>query len=848
MMMHAGRILLFLALAASGCLAYNAATPFGPTPLVLVRDFTQEEMRSRGDARVTMVTETTKQSLDVAFPCKANKRSPYLHQRRCLNGGILTWTLNGDTIGVVMLDMTKHVGPEAGFALPEVTLELWHTNEAAVAPFASVSSTTPFDYATYGDLKWPSEWRELRSLPVNFRVRLVFHPQIVSSYIYTFEGKIPQEMFDNRVSYDLYPSNNTMGVHFMMKIHPEEDDSAAPNDGSERTRKVSVWAQRKAPVPPFFLQLLVPDYKEPAGEAGNSAGADDDQFGELHVIPHEYSSNSFGMDLELTDAAFEGLRSSKDVTVAVHFFEFPREKTAEAVVPNLRTLLTSLAAGTAVNQVKTHIVPTSVPGLDIRISHQAHTGFFGLHVLQPEPLENVEVSMYTADAKNPKDSARYRVVLRENDAVVPFYSKTSPVQYGWHDAIPGKPSQVTDDAGVDAFDGPVAFVVRFDPISHRHDDQHPIVSSPSALNRGRMLRKWARLMGANVFNVDLDPVFSATGVVGMTAPVLLTGREVHKDSAIATIPYLSMLAHSKIANSTWVAVLRNFSGEHMDHVKDYNMHEDANQFLHFAAIILGHLFEETTNLRTEFETFAQEGPRLPVTYPQEILKLFDFDPAVSHEVKRQDSLWNKEFEVIEKLVQRGAISSSVTREDFIRVRSHLETRLINISEELTLVPIVDLLPHDDHPSVQLRFDDTTNNLELVATRAIEKDSSARRLTIDLGTGVKSPLEFFIQHGIIPDGARKAFHWLHDERIFVVGEDTDPKDTHLIDFLQVKTSRDVCHRVKDSLNVMKHVIPAPTGSSKSRLIMDAVRLAESLRKNNEQVLQTLYDKCEHQRIV
>merc|ERR1712000_769853 len=83
--------------------------------------------------------------------------------------------------------------------------------------------------------------------------------------------------------------------------------------------------------------------------------------------------------------------------------------------------------------------------------------------------------------------------------------------------------------------------------------------------------------------------------------------------------------------------------------------------------------------------------------------------------------------------------------------------------EMQLIPIIDLVPHSDTPSAEVRFDDQEGSVLLAALHPMKAKDE---VTIDYGTShlvpsdtpekatqvSKSRLGFLLQHGFIPESA------------------------------------------------------------------------------------------------
>lgn len=756
-----------IALLASIAVAYNPAFPFGPEATVW-----HSNAVNKADFEKNSELEFLAPHLKGASPmkdgarkCNLVARSKELPHRRCVDAAMLRWTVEGDQLKAASLDFAYGIpeGIDNTFGLPSVWLEIHNAvaedgvtslvGSPSSKPLGRARSSTGVNHPSFNDLSWPETFKKTTALPASFWIKLIFDPQVISSYVYEFNPRIDPEVYKSGVSYDLTPRNNTMHVHFMFKLLKE---------------KLSVWMHRKSPVAPFFMSVI--HHREDADLT------EDLDLAHLLVEPKLYDSNSFGLDMELDESLYASLENGI-VELVAHFFEPERAVTATVTVPNLRKELRQLMAKSDKVASATFETTSSNPAVKpvaIRLSYHKETKFVGMHVLQSEPLENIEISVEQVygQANGDKTDSGRKLLLREADAIVPFYSRTSPVQYGWFDALPSdeKSMQDAEQNNKDVFDGPVAFTVRYDPASHQHDAQHETIPAKVPTMKSRMIKKWARLSGAFLERIDLDPVIGGTDasqVVGQAAPLSLVA--LRKGEKLASISYNSMLSFSRLENTTWTSLIKAHGNEHAEHVKAAHLHESADNFLIFSAVILGHLLDESTNYRVQFDTFLTNTVRLPVMYNDEELALFDFEPTISHEAKRMKELWNVEFDVLSKLSNDGILPTVFSRDDFNKVRTQLESRLLNISGELTLVPVIDLFPHEDNPSVVLKFDDEEHEIAVVAHRdisGVSGDILSRRITMDLGANEKTGVEFLLQHGALPAGARPALHLLVNDGEFV----------------------------------------------------------------------------------
>jgi len=471
-----------------------------------------------------------------------------------------------------------------------------------------------------------------------------------------------------------------------------------------------LWVNRKPPMPSFELLLVV----------------DGEVIANANVVADKVGTDALGFDIHLTGETLDALRT-RHVSVVAHFFERHREKVALATVENMRTAINQLKKTTDFRTFE-----SSVHNLKVRLHYTPGTGLLGLKVLQPEPMSAVLITLYYMDA----DGSR-RVMLREEDDVVPFYpDQTNPLQFGWDDAIPTDPAAVTVD-GKDFLDQPVEIEVAYNPIKG---------SPKEEASTGVLLQKWIGNYGGDASNLDLHYLDTPDHSHAVKHHVR-THAPVDTGHVIASIPYACLLTANHVERSIWAPILNKSVTRHEAHVKSQQIHPSARRIMELTIAVLLHLFEESTNFRLYFNTFGVTGHKLPLFYSEAEMKLFDFDSELKTEVNRMKALWDIEFQVLEEA--SSMLPRHVTKDQYFKVRSQVEARLLNLSSSLVLPPVIDLLTHSDDPSAIVEYDDHQNAAFIVARRDIPHRGI---VSVDFGRLQKTKFDFLLQFGFVPPGA------------------------------------------------------------------------------------------------
>jgi hypothetical protein len=583
-----------------------------------------------------------------------------------------------------------HYGDEA-FAIPAARLHIRPRHGGADVADVTLPYFLGHEDKS-ADVEWPAGAHTVSALPEEMLVELLVDHQEVTTFHYTLAKGIPAAIYDSGEMYDLQPHNSTMLTKFMVKIVKKP------------TPKMSLWVSRKPIAPDFTLIIAV----------------DGEILAQANIEHDPQSSDALGFDLNIDNEV--GRLLQKQVDIVCHFYEKPRKEVAVAIIENLRHTLEELRRSD--RPLATTTIETSSPHLRLRLEHHRDMGFFGLKVLQPGPMDNVQVSLYGSVG------GERRLFLREGDDVVPFYPSEGDLQYGWDDALPVEPAAMTVD-GVDQFDGKVEIEVAYNP--GRKAD-HTVSGS---------LRRWIINNGGKVGALDLA-FLDQKNHSYERRHVLTNAQPLQVGEVVAAIPYSTLVTSTAVERGKWGKMLSNASRKHGDHILQNRVHADAAKVMMLTLAVHMHLYDESMNFRPYFNTFTTSANKLPPFFTQDEIALFDFDPSIRNEFERMADLWKVEFETLESISEK--LPRAFTKQSYYMVRSQVETKLLNISGELVLAPIVDLLTHDDTPNARVEYHDDAHTISIVAAEAIPAGTP---ITIDFGAKDKSALDFLIQYGFVP---------------------------------------------------------------------------------------------------
>jgi hypothetical protein len=528
----------------------------------------------------------------------------------------------------------------------------------------------------------------------NTQLTLTVAPQDVTSFAYHLEEGLPADLVSSGQKYDLVPRNSTMLTKFMVQV---------------TGKTLSVWVTRKPPTPHFTL--MVQSGGVPLTHVNIQSGAG--------------TSDALGFDLPMAPEDLAALKG-KSVTFAVHFFEAAREVATTATINNLRATLESLSQEGAA--AATLDVPTTVDGLALQLHYHKAAGFMGLKVLQAEPMAAFLMTLYRVEAGTKV------ILLREGDDVVPFYAdRKQPLQYGWDDALPTNASAMTV-GGVDLLASTVFAELSYDKL-------------PKAeAGTGAQLKRWVKSYGGDVEQLELAFLDTA-GHSYERKHQLITTHPVKAGEHAGIVSYSNFFPVEFAQRGAYATHLGARLAEHARHVAKENIHPEAQRIMLLSVSVLLQLYEESTNYRPFFNTFAASAYKIPAFYGAAELAAFAFDPEVALEVARSTALWAVEFGVLD--AAKAQLPRPFTKDGYFAVRSQIETRLFNISGNLVLTPVVDLMTHDDDANAELRFHDEQNKVTVTALRDV---AAGAALTFDFGVKAKSKADFLLQFGIVPPEA------------------------------------------------------------------------------------------------
>lgn len=616
----------------------------------------------------------------------------------------------------------------ASFAVPDFTFAL--KKDANSDPIFSVQGTVERD-VQYFPFAWDGKHASVNGLPTLLMAEVTLQHQDVTSFVYTLEDGLPADVFDTNQMYDLTPYNTTMLTKFMIKV---DKTSGA---------KLSLWVSRK-PISPSFTLIMVVDSKV---------------FAQFNVKGDDESADALGFDVDVSENTGSVLKSRIDFIV--HFYERPRAKTAVVTIPNMRAAINDLKAKDAPRSFKDF--ESSTPRLAIRLQYIRASNFVGLKVKQVEPMQSLQVSLYrVADGER-------RLFLREDDEVVPFYAADSDVLYGWDDALPPHDTNVTVD-DVDLFDTAVEVELRYD------------AAPKDAQGVGAQLNRWLQTYGGDASTLDMGYLAQKEHSWKARHPLRLK-HAVEANQEIARVPYQCLVTSSHIERSEWSKLIRSKAEAHDDHVKSNNIHADAPRIMLLAAAVAMQLFDESNNFRVYFNTFATSAHRLVVDYTDEELAAFAFEPAVKREAQRMKALWEKEFETL--TAAADLLPRPVSKDQYYRARSQVETRLLNLTEQLVLVPVVDLMTHDAAPSAKVEYNDELHMVRIIASSDM---AAGDAVTIDFGANEKTALDFLIQFGMVPAQTVKAVPMTVGEQTVYL-TDTADSWTNVASVINKETAED-----------------------------------------------------------
>jgi hypothetical protein len=615
--------------------------------------------------------------------------SIHLSQRPRLRPA-LTISVSQDAIQRVSL----HYGEEA-FAIPasRLTVRARHTD------VTMVDLTLPAllgDERKDVDLQWPGSLNGVSALHSEMHLELLVNHQETTTFTYTLETGIPSDVYDSEEMYDLQPHNSTMLTKFMVQVRKEPSP------------KLSVWVSRKPIAPDFTLIVSL----------------DGEIFAQANIAHDPTSTDALGFDVDVSGVTGRLLQNRVDLVV--HFYEVPRTHVGVVSVENLRNTIEELRADD--KPLSSLTLDTDQPRLQLQLQHHKGSGFIGLRIVQPGPMDDVQLSLYRLAGNEQRT-----LLLREGDDVVPFYPPSSELQYGWDDALPAARDAMTVD-GVDYFSGRVEIEVQYNP---GKQSEHTIAKD---------LERWITTNGGSTGKLDLSFLNNKDHSFA-SRHVLVSPHRIEEGELIARVPYSALVTSSSIERSSWGKMLAEHGLKHKAHVETNNIHSDATKVLQLTVAVHSQLFDESMNFRPYFNTFTTSANQLPPYFTDDEVALFSFEPGAMREFKRMKDLWDAEFATLEEVSEK--LPRAFTRDTYFRVRSQVETRLLNMSGELVLAPILDLLTHDDTPNAAVEYNDEAHMIVISAAAPIPAGTP---ITIDFGHKQKSALDFLIQFGFVPPKA------------------------------------------------------------------------------------------------
>jgi len=360
--------------------------------------------------------------------------------------------------------------------------------------------------------------------------------------------------------------------------------------------------------------------------------------------------------------------------------------------------------------------------------------------------------------------------LREGDADIPHGGAGAEDSihhlYGWDDALPvvtrtQDGEELSSPAFHEVMENAFEIEVQYDKIQH---ESHETLAT--------VMKSWIDNAGGNAYKLDLDFLDVPHHSHAKPHPLRLTQRvaewdeEAHSRNinkyAIAVVPMYNIFTASVAMKSGWGELIARNSETLNDFISQEKLRPESVQFMYLTLASLSHVYDGSHNFRPLFRVFEQSAINLPPLYHTEELNLFSFSDAFASERSRMINMWNEEYEVLVKLENK--LRREVSREMYFFHRSQIEARAVNgTNGEMQLIPIIDLVPHSDTPSAEVRFDDQEGSVLLAALHPMKAKDE---VTIDYGTShlvpsdtpekatqvSKSRLGFLLQHGFIPESA------------------------------------------------------------------------------------------------
>ena len=581
-------------------------------------------------------------------------------------------------------------------------------------------------------------YSQVSALPEQFYAEMAVHPMRVTSYIYELDG-LSDELWGGDM-FDLVPRNASMLFKFLVRINETEDE-------------LGVWVQRKPPMPDFVLMVAVDG---------------------LVVASHTMSYvPAGGLGLASAVEDIKQKNHSKFSFIA-HFFERPRTQKAVAVIDNVDLLVQRIQE----EDRRFEVYNTNVPHASFKLQYYNDTNHVALKMLQPGDIEMLQVTIY--------DDAG-AIVFREEEDHVPYYGHNADRQMGWYYALPAIPKEnATETLQL------LRRVRKFEAVFNYRGNLHPV----------ELMKRWIEDFGGEVAQVGVAnevieeysrfPHGSVPQSLMLRDRGLVAKQDIAEGATAIALPYRVLLTAAIVESNEWCNLVRERAGDFAQYLKERNIHEDEVQFMLFTFFSLmqpSHAVDGT-NWRLYFDTFPRHYPPIPAFYNDDELAMFSFAPSVQREAERMRTLYKVEYETLRNTTEW--FESHFSEEEYLLARATIETRVMNVSGTLLLLPLLDFMRHDDAPAVSPNYNDEE---QLLFFNALRKISEGEPITVDYGVTTRTKKEFLLQFGFVPPGAQDSVDIEYNGTVFVLTADKSSRD-ELVDLI----ARHVAEESDDNLTV------------------------------------------------
>ena len=624
-------------------------------------------------------------------------------------------------------------------------------------------------------------------------VILHIHPRIITSFVYELEG-VPEEVYTTGQLYDLTPFNTTMNMKFVTKYN-EDDDT------------MGIWVVRRAPIPHFTLLVAIDGElilsrnvvnPSPAGEGIASAipHARARAQAVIRIVVHFYEQPL--EELHCFDIPDFQSRVVKQLVVS----ESNPRPHIDIPIPGIAP---SDSSSRSTNEFALrftndgHKESLTASFVQPRAISSLLLSFYASKNRQSAPLALHQKARDHAPKEGEVAVDKPVLVFREFEMHVPHIDPSAATQFGWYSAVSAAPAKTLRQINA-RLSGSAArsssqskSKSQSKSLSPNADTEEPSAQDITQFGEEYLLSVcvgfnsrvdskdtihdmagWIEDYGGDISRLSSTAPYDDTieaayrsqvphwehGRIVRSSPTTITGSLFTRQSAkagdtLGTVPY-------KLLLSVRVAEADRFVQKVMQNattfiVTSHKLKLDVRQNQHFMLFTLFTLLKSSSSLdginwRLYFDTIPfSHKPNLPVFYTQAELDLFKFSPLVYEHVQTMHELMTSEYNTIKDQLAPW-FEKEISKEEYFRVRSHVEGRVFNVSGTLIMIPALDSLHHSDDPNVLISFDDETQQMVLKAKHDVPSSTS---LAIDYGVASRNKVSFLLEHGFIPRASADA---------------------------------------------------------------------------------------------